>query len=93
MLTNELEEIIFNISEFETRETWAQCEQSIEQGLKEKSDFASQIVGLRVLREVCRAHHLKLDSDRRIVHYLAEKFLPILEEMFAAVSEDGNNPF
>ena len=93
MLTSELEQIIYNIAEFESLESWPQCEQSIEQGLKQKSDPASPIVGLRVLRELCRAHHHKLEYDRRIIHYLAEKFLPVLEELFGEVSSNGNNQF
>lgn len=56
MITSELEHIVYNIAEVETDGAWPECEQSIEQCLKDK-DIGLQIVGLRCLREVCRAHH------------------------------------
>lgn len=91
VITSELECIVYNIAEVEEEGTWPECEQSIDQCLKDK-DIGLQIVGLRCLREVCRAHHQNIDEDRRKLHALAEKFLPQLEQIFAAVSADGENP-
>lgn len=90
-ITSGLEQIVYNIAESEQEGTWPECEGSIEQCLKDK-DMALQIVGLRCLREVCRAHHQKLDEERKALHAIAERFLPQLEHLFGQVSADGGNP-
>ena len=78
VITSELECIIYNIAEVEEEGTWPECEQSIDQCLKD-ADIDYQIVGLRCLREVCRAYHQNIDEDKIKLHALADKFLPQLE--------------
>lgn len=93
VIVSELENIFYNLAQTDHEECnqWPECEQSIDKCLQDQ-DIALQIVGLKCLRELCRAkNHLK-SLENKGIFVLAAHYLPMLEKIFAAVSADGQNP-